>query len=146
MTAYEKALALHPYNADLLAEMVNVLTRVGRPQDAIAQMKKAMRLNPLSPHWYAWFLGLAYYHAGQYEEAIVALKPLLHLLGWDTVSLRLAASYAQLGRLDEARAQAAEVLKLNPDFSIATFSKTAAYKNPSDLEHFLDGLRKAGLK
>jgi adenylate cyclase len=146
MTAYEKALALHPNNADLLAEMVNVLTRVGRPQDAIAQMKKAMRLNPLSPHWYAWFLGLAYYHAGQYEEAIVALKPLLHLLGWDTVSLRLAASYAQLGRLDEARAQAAEVLKLNPDFSIATFSKTEAYKNPSDLEHFLDGLRKAGLK
>jgi adenylate cyclase len=145
MTAYEKALALHPYNADLLAEMVNVLTRVGRPQDAIEQMKKAMRLNPLSPNWYAEFLGLAYYHAGQYEEAIVALKPLLHL-GWYSASLRLAASYAQLGRLDEARAQAAEVLKLDPDFSIATFSKTAAYKNPSDLEHFLDGLRKAGLK
>ena len=145
ITAYHKALALHPNNADLLAEMGNVLTRVGRPQDAIEQMKKAMRLNPLSPNWYAEFLGLAYYHAGQYEEAIVALKPLLHL-EWRSVSRRLAASYAQLDRLDEARAQAAELLKRDPDFSIATFSKTEAYKNPSDLEHFLDGLRKAGLK
>jgi tetratricopeptide (TPR) repeat protein len=118
---------------------------VGRPQDAIEQMKQAMRLNPLSPNWYAWNLGLAYYHAGQYEEAIATLKPLLHL-GWISVSRRLAASYAQLGRLDEARAQAAEVLKLDPDFSIATFTKTQSYKNPSDLEHYLDGLRKAGLK
>jgi len=145
ITAYDKALALHPNNADLLAEMGNVLTRVGRPQDAIEQMKKAMRLNPLSPNWYAEFLGLAYYHARQYEEAIVALKPVLHL-GWRSVSRCLAASYAQLDRLDEARAQAAELLKVVPDFSIATFSKTEAYKNPSDLEHLLDGLRKAGLK
>ena len=145
MTAYEKALALNPNNAALLAELTEALTRVGRPQDAIEQMKQAMRLNPFSPNWYAWNLGLAYYHAGQYEEAIVALKPLLHL-GWYSVSLRLAASYAQLGRLDEARAQVAEVLKINPDFSIATFTKTQTYKNPTDLEHFLDGLRIAGLK
>jgi adenylate cyclase len=145
ITAYEQALALNPNWADLLAEMANALTRVGRPQDAIEQMKKAMRLNPLSPNFYAWFLGSAYYHAGQYEEAIVALKPLLHV-GWPSISRRLAASYAQLGRLDEARAQAAESLKLDPDFSIVTFSKTEAYKNPSDLEHYLDGLRKAGLK
>jgi len=145
MAAYEKALALNSNQADLITEMANALTRVGRPQDAIAHMKKAMRLNPLSPTWYAWILGLAYYHAGQYEEAIVALKPLLHV-GWPSISRRLAASYAQLGRLDEARAQAAEALKLDPDFSIATFTKTEAYKNPSDLEHYLDGLRKAGLK
>ena len=145
MTAYEKALALNPNDADLIALRADALTHVGRPQDAIEQMKQAMRLNPFSPNLYAWNLGLAYYHAGQYEEAIAALKPLLHL-GWPTVSLRLAASYAQLGRLDEARAQVAEVLKLNPDFSIATFTKTQTYKNPTDLEHYLDGLRIAGLK
>jgi len=90
-------------------------------------------------------LGWAYYHTRQYEEAIAAYKPLLHL-GWLTVPRRLAASYAQLDRLDEARAMAVEVLKINPDFSIATFAKTQAYKNPADLEHYLDGLRKAGLK
>ncbi len=145
MASYENALALNTNQADLMAEMANALTRVGRPQDAIEQMKQAMRLNPFSPNWYTWFLGLAYYHAGQYEEAIEAHKPLLHS-GWHyNLHLRLAASYAQLGSLDEARAQAAEALKLNPDFSIATFIKTEAYKNPSDLEHYLDGLRRAGL-
>jgi hypothetical protein len=51
-----------------------------------------------------------------------------------------------LGRLDKARAQAAESLKLDPAFSIATFTKNQSYKNPTDLEHYLDGLRKAGLK
>jgi tetratricopeptide (TPR) repeat protein len=120
---------------------------MGRPQDAIEPIKRAIRLNPLSSdvYVYEWNLGLAYYHAGQYEEAIATLKPLLHL-GWLTVSLRLAASYAQLDRPDEARAQAAEVLKLKPDFSLATFTKTQSYKNSTDLEHYLDGLRKAGLK
>jgi adenylate cyclase len=107
--------------------------------------QKSHALNPLSPNWYAEFLGLAYYQAGQYEEAIVALKPLLHL-GWKSVPHRLAASYAQLGRMDAARAQAAEVLKIKPDFSIATFTKTQFYKNSTDLEHYLDGVRKAGLK
>jgi adenylate cyclase len=145
MTAYEKAVALNSNQAGLLSEMADALTHVGRPKDAIEQMKQAMRLNPLGPNWYAWNLGLAYYHAGQYEKAIAALKPLLHL-GWVSVPRRLAASYAQLGRLDEARAQAAEALKLDPDFSIATFTKTQSYKNPTDLEHYLDGLRKAGLK
>jgi adenylate cyclase len=145
MPAYEKALALNPNDADLIALRAEALTHVGRPQDAIEQMKRAMRLNPLSSDLYEWFLGLAYYHAGQYEEAISTLKPLLHL-GWYSVSLRLAASYAQLGRLDEAQAQAAEVLKIKPDFSIATFTKTQSYKNPTDLEHYLDGIRKAGLK
>ncbi len=145
MTAYEKALALNPNQADLIAEMANPLTHLGRPQDAIEQIKQAMRLNPFSPSWYAWNLGLAYYHAGQYEEAIVALKPVIHL-EWPGIFQSLTASYAQLGRLDEARAQAAELLKRDPDFSIATFTKTEPYKNPADLEHFLDGLRKAGLK
>lgn len=145
MTAYEKALALNPNDADLIGLSADALTSVGRPREAIEQMKRAMRLNPLGSDTYAWNLGLAYYHAGQYEEAITTLKPLLHL-GWYSVSLRLAASYAQLGRMDEARAQAAEVLKIKPDFSIATFNKTQIYKNSTDLEHYLDGLRKAGLK
>jgi TolB-like protein/class 3 adenylate cyclase/Flp pilus assembly protein TadD len=144
IAAYEKALALNPNDADFVAEMADALTHVGRPQDAIEQMKQAMRLNPITPNWYAWNLGWAYYHAGQYEEAIVELKPLLPL-GWSSVPRRLAASYAQLGYLDEARAQVAEILKIDPDFSIATFAKTQAYKNPTDLEHYLDGLRKAGL-
>ena len=87
---------------------------------------------------------MAYYQAKQYEEAIATLKPLVHLQ-WPSIHHRLAASYAQLGRLEEARAQATELQKLDPDFSIATFAETQSYKDPVDLDHYLEGLRKAGL-
>jgi adenylate cyclase len=58
----------------------------------------------------------------------------------------LAANLAQLGRLDEARAEAAEVLRIDPKFTIDdTVRRLAAFKRPEDAEHLFDGLRKAGL-
>ena len=58
----------------------------------------------------------------------------------------LAANLAQLGRLDEARAEAAEVLRLDPKYTIdGTQRRLALNKRPEDTEHLLDGLRKAGL-
>jgi adenylate cyclase len=55
----------------------------------------------------------------------------------------LAAAYAQLGQLEEARAEAAEVLRINPGFTIE--SPKRVFKDPKDNEHLIDGLRKAGL-
>jgi adenylate cyclase len=58
----------------------------------------------------------------------------------------LAATYAQLGRLEEARAEAAEVLRLQPNYTIAGMTRPiAAFKDPKDDKHFFDALRKAGL-
>jgi adenylate cyclase len=58
----------------------------------------------------------------------------------------LAATLAQLGRLDEAHAEAAEVLRIDPKFSIdATQRRLSLYKRPEDAEHIFDGLRKADL-
>ena len=58
----------------------------------------------------------------------------------------LAANLAQLGRLDEARAEAAEVLRLDPKYTIdGTQRRLFLHKRPEDAEHFFDGLRKAGL-
>ena len=58
----------------------------------------------------------------------------------------LAANLAQLGRLDEARAEAAEVLRIDPKYTIdGTQMRLAHYKRPEDAEHLFDGLRKAGL-
>jgi adenylate cyclase len=60
--------------------------------------------------------------------------------------LWLAASLAQLGRLDEARAEAAEVLRIDPTFTInGTQRRFSLFKRPEDAEHIFDGLRKAGL-
>ena len=59
--------------------------------------------------------------------------------------LGLASAYAQAGQLGEARAEAAEVLRINPAFTIESWKRLAVYKDPKDVEHRLDGLRKAGL-
>jgi hypothetical protein len=57
----------------------------------------------------------------------------------------LACAYAQSGQLEEARAAAAEVLRINPGFTIESAKRALPYKDPKDLEHHLDGMRKAGL-
>ncbi len=58
----------------------------------------------------------------------------------------LATCYAQLGRMEEARAEAAEVLRVHPEFSLDHWAEVQPDKNPDDIEHFIEGLRKAGLK
>ena len=57
----------------------------------------------------------------------------------------LAATYAQLGQLDNARAQAAEVLRIEPFYTINGSPPISVLKRPEDIEHIADGLRKAGL-
>jgi tetratricopeptide (TPR) repeat protein len=57
----------------------------------------------------------------------------------------IAGAYGQSGQLEEARAEAAEVLRINPGFTIERHKRIFVYKDPKDLEHRLDGLRKAGL-
>jgi adenylate cyclase len=58
----------------------------------------------------------------------------------------LAAIYAQLGKLEEARAEAAEALRIEPEWTIeGTQARLYAFKRAEDAEHFFDGLRKAGL-
>jgi adenylate cyclase len=57
----------------------------------------------------------------------------------------LAACYGHLGRADEARAVWAELLQVNPDFSLAQRERVLPYKNASDFRRIADGLAKAGL-
>jgi tetratricopeptide (TPR) repeat protein len=142
--AYERAYELNPNDANLLASSAESLIYVGRAKEAIDHIKRAARLNPFHPDWYTYYLGWAYYDDQRYEDAVRTLKPLGYL-DWRDVHLRLAASYARLGQLEEAKVQASRLLKLDPEFSIETYSDFRRYKHQADLEHFLDGLRIAGL-
>ena len=58
----------------------------------------------------------------------------------------LAAVYNELGQAAEARAEAAEVLRLNPNFSLEVHRQRAPIKDPAVLEQHIVALRKAGLK
>ena len=58
----------------------------------------------------------------------------------------LAASYIHVGQEEEAHAEAAEVLKIDPEFSLERYAKTYPLKNKADLDLHVGALRKAGLK
>jgi adenylate cyclase len=81
------------------------------------------------------------------EEAIAAYKKALtHNSNYSPAHQFLAAIYSELGREEEARAEVAEILRISPNFSLEVLRQRLPYKDPADLERFLDGLHKAGLQ
>ena len=142
----EKAVAIAPNGSTAYALFGFTLNFAGRFEDAISMLKKAIRLNPIPPAYYSFFLGLAYRGIGRYEKALEAYQKALPQYP-DTilVQLGLAACNSALGRHQNARKAVAEVLKLNPEFSLELYTMTVPFKNQSDLEHHLKDLRKAGL-
>jgi adenylate cyclase len=83
---------------------------------------------------------------GRSEEAIPLLEQVLHYNQNDMFAhLELAATYVDLGREEDAKAEAAEVLRIDPKFSLESYRKGRLYKNPEDLERIIGALRKAGL-
>jgi adenylate cyclase len=140
--AYERGLSLNPNDADLMSDMADALAHCHRSEEAITLLKNAMRLNPFYPDQYLWHLGGAYFNLKRYEEAIHAVQGMQN----PTEGRRLlAASYGHLGRLEEARAEAAKVLQAHPDFSVDQWAVVQPDKEAADVTHFIEGLRKAGL-
>jgi adenylate cyclase len=102
-----------------------------------------MRLNPFYPDWYLWNAAIVYYPARKYEAVIDAVERILEPA--TDALVFLAASYAQLGRSAQAKATVQRVLTLDPQATVAKWAAQQPYKDPDDLEHYKDGLRKAGL-
>jgi len=143
----EKTIALNPNYADGITWLGNILNWAGRPEEAIGLVKKAMRLNPMYPVWYSWNLGHAYFLTNRYEEAIETLNRVLDRNpGFLPAHAYLAASYGELGRYEEARAEAAELERLSPDLSSEAWRQRLPYKDQAVLERLFNGLRKAGVK
>jgi len=143
----ERSVALNPNNSTSYALLALVLGYSGRPEEAISLLDKAFRLNPVAPFYYFHTLGHAYRMMEQYPEAIQAYKKALNLNpGWIFPHVCLAACYIATGNEDAARKAAAEVLRINPKFSLDTFPIGSPHKDPSNTENLINLLRKAGLK
>ena len=144
--ALEKALALDRNYADAYALLTFSLTFSGRPGVALGSMKKAMRLNPHHSLEYLSALGIAYFMLGRYEMAVNEFKKaLVRNPTGQYERMWLAATYAKLGRIEDAEWEAQELLGLDPQFSLNRISKVLPFKDPAQLEVLLAGLRKAGL-
>jgi len=143
----ERAVALSPNGADAHAHLAMTLHYVGRREEAIGLFKKATRLNPMPPNWYLFSLGDAYCFTGQCEKAITTVQKALQRNPDDLMAhIALASSFIMGGREEEARAEAAEVLRIDPKFSLEYFANTLPYKNQADTKLAIDTLRKSGLK
>jgi TolB-like protein len=143
----ERGVALDPNVADIYGWLGMVYRYVGRWEDAVVAYEKAIRLNPIPPNFYLQGLGLSYAWTERYEEAITVFEKATQDHP-DAFYLRLfaAAVYSLVGRDEEAQAEAAEVLRLNPKFSLERWEKSLRYKNQEDQEQFINALSKAGLK
>ncbi len=142
----KRSIDLNPNYADALAGQGDILSFAGRPEEAIGLIEKAMRLNPIHPVWYLWALGHAYFLTGHYDEAIGAFKKALNRNpGFWPAHAYLAATYIELGRKEEARAEAAMMLRFAPNLSLEVWRQRLPYRDPSVLERVLEALRKAGI-
>ncbi|MBI3304621.1 MAG: hypothetical protein HYZ72_21365 [Deltaproteobacteria bacterium] len=143
----ERAVVLDPNNAESYMRLAFILGPAGRAEEAIEVAKKAMRLNPHYPPVYLFALGGAYHQAWHNEEAIATLKRYLVYNPNHTLPhVMLTCSYSDLGRYKEAQAEAAEVLRVSPNFTTEVWKTNQWNKDPAELERHYNNLRKAGLK
>ena len=145
------AIESNPNFGDAYAQIGEVMTLLGRAEDAIKPIEKALRLDPRTPHrvMFEWMACRAHAHLAEWDQTIewceksIASNP---ALPWPY--LGLAAAYGWLGRADEASAALAELQKRYPGYTVEKYLALYPSANPklkSQLERFAEGLRKAGL-
>jgi adenylate cyclase len=139
----ERALALNPNYDLVVVQQGELLTWLGRPEEGIDWIKRAMRLNPYHPERFWNHLGRACYCAEKYAEAVAAFSRITR--PDYTHHAFLAATFAQMGNAVAAAAHAAEVLKREPEFSVAVYLATQHYKGEIDRRRHETGLLRAGL-
>src|SRR5262249_41775872 len=141
---FERAFALNPNFINYRYALALVFG--GEPARAIEVVKGNIRLDPFPPVYVSGWMGQANYMLKRYGEAVRLLRECpsrVPNLQWPHVWL--AGACAQAGQREEARAEAAEVLRINPGFTVESYKRLLVFKNPKDGEHRLDGLRRAGL-
>ena len=143
----ERALELSPSGGRALSSFGTALIYACRFSEAVQYFEQAIRLDPFPPSSLFRNLGAAYRGIGRYEDAIVQYKKALKLEPDDLfIHLGLAHTYIKLGREKEAQAEAAEVLRIYPKFSLEHYAKTLPLKDQSVADDSIACLRKAGLK
>ena len=117
------------------------------PGKTIDFAEKAMRLDPQGRYLYLDYEGWAYTQMGRYAEAIPIFK--LHLAHYPTdviARVNLILDYTELGREQEAREEAAEILRISPQLSLEVLYQRAPQKDEAYRKRFVADARKAGLK
>jgi adenylate cyclase len=143
----ERGVELNPNSADVYLILGVVLLVSDKLEEAEIMIKKALSLNPLPPPRYFYQLGLVYQNLNQYENAISEYEKALEVNpNYLFAYIGLTVAYTILQHEEEARAAAAQVIRINPKFSVSYFEKVFCIKNPKHKETIIVSLRRAGLK
>jgi TolB-like protein/Tfp pilus assembly protein PilF len=142
--AAERAVALNPMDGATVALTGILLAYSGDWEHGCAVAEKAMRLNPHFPGWYRLAEISNAYRKRDYRAALdAALKIQMPDYFWTPVYC--AAAYGQLGEPEPARKALEELLAVRPEFGSQVRDELGKWYDPELVEHFIDGLRKAGL-
>jgi len=143
----ERAVAINPNYAQGYQALADALDVAGKPKDAVPAAQKAMRLDPTHADFFGYDLGVSYVGMGRYEAAIPILER--HLAAYPNGPAQLVAhlglivAYSELGRDKDARAEAAEIMRMSSGFTLASLPRT---KDAAWDKRLRDDSRKAGLK
>lgn len=147
LEAVQKAMAAAPSDSLMRARYGRFLGYVRRSAEGLAQVRQAMRMSPDSlPLLY--FLALNYRAAGEFDQAIEALRAHRKRLGGRILpapTCQLIAALVQAGRADEARAEAQGLLAKFPKYTARQAARSHVYKEAEDMKKFVLALREAGL-
>jgi len=126
----ERAVALDPGGAEVHITYAMSLFWVGRSEEAVAMCQKAIRLNPFAGTGLLLMLANALRDAGRFEEAVSEYRKAIQREPNNIhAHTHLATVYIMMGREKEARAEAAEVLRINPKFSLDYWAKVLPNKD-----------------
>ena len=144
--AARRTIEVHPNYADGHATLAFILSYSGQLEPALEALDRARQINPRSTGVYLGIEGRILFLLGRYEEALVVLENSVERNpGFDRTRLHLAATYVELGRLDDASWAVEEALNINPDLTLEVERRDALYMRQSDVEHYIEALRIAGL-
>ncbi len=115
-------------------------------EEGLELINKAIHLNPYHPFWYKYILAHSYDLIGRQQEAIELMNKAL-AVNPDFVPAHrhLVVIYSELNRMEEARDEVAEILRVSPGYTISEWRARARYTDPVILQRFVENLRKAGL-
>lgn len=143
-THLDRAIECNPNDYNAFCVKSWLLSFIGRASDVMVCGANALHLNPLAPDYCLLAIIVAHYTEGRYDAA---LEMLLRIQEPDENSEAWrAACLAQLGRDAEAHVAAANAIEMGGDFiQEPDWLDIWTFKNPQDLNHFIDGLNKSGV-
>ncbi len=145
---FKRALDLNPNFAAAYGYLGWAVVFDGRQEEAIGYFQQAFRMSPHDPLMAFFYAGMcaAHYFARRFDEAVEwGRKSIQQRPGFIAGHRILCASLAQAGRTEELRAAISQLRELQPDITIAWLEEHVPY-TPRAIAHYLDGMRKAGVK